>query len=239
MIRWFPEMILQLRLEGRRWHEALCELVSDISPESLLDIGCGDGSWTLELAHRLGVPPKRIYGTEVDPQLTKQAQEKLTLFEIDLEKDPLPLLDQSVELVTANQVLEHLKNIFWCMAECERVLKVGGHFAIGIPNLSGLLNRVYLLLGRQPICLNFPGPHVRAFTHRAFLAFVQSNPAFTLIRCRGSSLYPFPPPLLEAGARVLPGWSAYAFYLLKKVEHRPQSAWLDEATKIEATSFQY
>ena len=148
-------------------------LVSDLRPNSLLDLGCGQGSWTLELAHRLGVPSERVYGTEISPPFVKQAREGLKLFEVDLEEDTLPLPDQSVELVTVNQVLEHLKNVFFCLAECGRVLKVGGHLAVGIPNLAGLVNRVYLLLGRQPMCLEFPGPHVRAFTHRAFVAFVR------------------------------------------------------------------
>lgn len=230
---------LQLHLEGRRWHEALPRLVSDLRPNSLLDLGCGDGSWSLELARRLDVPPERIYGTEVYPPLVKQAREKIKIFEIDLEEDTLPLTDQAVELVIANQVLEHLKNVFFCLAECERVLKVGGHLAVGIPNLAGLVNRVYLLLGRQPMCLEFPGPHVRAFTHRAFVTFIRSNPAFRLVRCLGSSLYPFPPPLLEAGARVIPSWSAHAFYLLEKVEHRPRSVWLNEAAKLNATPFKH
>ncbi len=166
-------MALQLRLEGRRWHEALPRLVSDLRPNSLLDLGRGEGSWTLELAHRLGVPSERVYGTEISPPFVKQAREGLKLFEVDLEEDTLPLPDQSVELVTVNQVLEHLKNVFFCLAECGRVLKVGGHLAVGIPNLAGLVNRVYLLLGRQPMCLEFPGPHVRAFTHQAFVTFVR------------------------------------------------------------------
>ncbi len=239
MIRRILSAMLQLRSEGHRWHEALITLVSTLRPNSLLDLGCGTGYWTLELAGRLGVPSDHVYGTEVDPPLVKQAKERPKLLEVNLEVDSLPLTDQSVELVTVNQVLEHLKNVFFCLAECERVLMIGGHLAVGVPNLSGLVNRLYLLLGRQPMCLEFPGPHVRAFTHRAFVTFVQSNSAFRLVRCLGSSLYPFPPPLLEAGARVIPSWSAYAFYLLKKVEHRPRSAWLSEAAKIEATAFRH
>lgn len=231
--------LLQFHLEGRRWHEACFELVSDVRPDSLLDLGCGDGSWSVEFAPRLGVPFERVYGVEVYPPLVNKARERFKLFEIDLEVQQLPLEDHSVELVIVNQLLEHLKNVFFCLAECERVLKIGGHLAVGIPNLAGIVNRVYLLLGRQPMCLEFPGPHVRAFTHRSFLTFVRSNPAFKLVRSLGSSLYPFPPPLLDRGARLLPGWSAYSFYLLKKVEHRPRSVWLDEAAKINATPLKH
>lgn len=106
---------LQLGLEGRRWHKAMPRLVSDLKPNSLLDLGCGDASWSLELAHRLGVPPEHIHGTEVYPPLVKAARERLKLLEVDLEEDALPLPDQSVELVVVNQVLEHLKNVFFCL----------------------------------------------------------------------------------------------------------------------------
>lgn len=228
---------LQLSSEGKRVREANHRLVSGLEPDSLLDVGCGDGSWGIECVRRLKIPPENIYGIEVRSALIEEAVGRIKVFEIDLEKDPIPLGDQSVQLANVNQVLEHLKNIFFCLAEMERVLKVGGHLSIGIPNLGGLVNRLYLLMGRQPMCHEFPGPHVRAMTHRAFTAFVRSNPAFELVRCQGSSLYPFPPPFLEAGAERFPGWSAYAFYLLKKVEHRPRSAWLDDAAKIGATTF--
>ena len=182
---------------------------------------------------------ERVYGIEISPPLIEKAKDRLTLFQIDIEAGTIPLGDQSVGLVIINQVLEHLKNVYFCLAECERVLQIGGHLAIGIPNLAGLVNRLYLLLGRQPMCHGFPGPHVRAFTHRAFLRFIDSNSAFTRCRSIGSSLYPVPPPLMERLARLLPGWSAYTFYLLKKVEHRPNSAWLNEAAQIGSTAFRH
>jgi SAM-dependent methyltransferase len=237
MMRRLLETALQLRYEGRRFHEAFIDLAEDLRPESLLDLGCGDGEWTLRLARRLEIPTQRVYGTEIAAPPAAASDASFKIFKADLESDTLPLEDQSIELVAANQVLEHLKEVFFCLAECERVLKTGGHLALGTPNLSGLINRAYLLIGRQPQCMEFPGPHVRGFTYRAFSAFLRSNPAFELVRTRGSSLYPFPPPLLESGAKLAPGWSAYCFYLLKKVEHRPRSAWLKWTEILDASNF--
>ena len=239
MIRRLLESVLQLRGEGRRFHEAFIEMAEGLRPASLLDLGCDDGGWTLKLAGRLGVPTQAVFGTEIASSRVGQARPGFEVFELDLEKTPFPLGDQSIELVAANQVLEHLKEVFFCLAECERVLKTGGHLALGVPNLSGLVNRAYLLAGRQPMCLEFPGPHVRGFAYRAFSAFLRSNPAFELVGTRGSSLYPFPPPVLEAGAKLLPGWSAYSFYLLRKVEHRPRSAWLKWAETLDASRFKH
>ena len=57
--------------------------------------------------------------------------EKLTNFEIaayrlNIEKDKLPFADGELDFVIANQVLEHIKEIFWINHEVFRVLKPGG-----------------------------------------------------------------------------------------------------------------
>jgi SAM-dependent methyltransferase len=187
----------------------------------------------------LEIPTGELRGIEICPSLFDEGRKRLKLMTVDLENQRWPLPDRSVDLVTINQVLEHLKNAHFCLAEGERVLRVSGHLAIGIPNLSGLMNRLFLLIGRQPMCILFPGPHVRSFTHKAFLRFLRMNPAFSVVRCLGSSLYPFPPPILERGAEKFPGGSAYSFYLLKKIAHRERSVWLESMASIEATSYKH
>ena len=228
---------LQLEGEYERLQAAMGELIAPLRPGVFLDVGCGDGKWTLEAAQRLGVRSGDVYGIEIHDPSVREARRRLQCSRVDLEAERWPFEDQSVELITLNQVLEHLKNAHFCLAECERVLRVGGHLALGIPNLSGLLNRFLLLLGRQPMCIEVPGPHVRSFTHRAAARLLRSNPAFELVRMRGSCLYPLPWPLVEWAARKLPGLSAYSFYLLKKVEHRDPSAWMLMVSAINATTY--
>ena len=239
VLRLLIRKILRLDGESERLHEALRRLVMDLRPKSLLDVGCGDGKWAEETARQLEIPAGELRGIEICPPLLEEARKRLKLMTIDLENQQWPLSDRSVDLVTINQVLEHLKNAHFCLAEGERVLRVGGHLAIGIPNLSGLMNRLFLLIGRQPMCILFPGPHVRSFTHETFLRFLRMNPAFTVVRCRGSSLYPFPPPILERGAEKFPAGSAYSFYLLKKVAHRDRSVWMESLNSIGATSYKH
>jgi len=198
-----------------------------IEVDSLLDIGCGDGRYTSELAEHLRVPAGRVKGGEYSRQHREVAAERIETFPFDAETDKLPLADESLELVCINQLIEHIKNVFLCLSEAERVLKVGGYLSIGTPNLGGLVNRLNLLTGTQPMCMVFPGPHIRGFTYKAMLRFLAANPAFEVVRSRGSSLYPFPPPVLEGVARFLPRYSAYMFFLLRKKEHVTRSAWLD------------
>jgi len=213
------------------------EIVSKLRPHVFLDVGCGNGDWTVSVANRMGIVPENIQGIEINPRQASEAERKLRLFRVDLEAERWPFPEQSVSLITANQVLEHLKNAHFCLAECDRVLQVGGYLAIGIPNLAGLVNRLLLLFGSQPLCIHFPGPHVRSFTHRAFLSLLRLNPAFELVETRGSSLYPLPWPWLEVAAVKFPGLSAYTFYLLRKIEHRIPSAWTEMLPGGGATTY--
>jgi len=90
-----------------------------------------------------------------------------------------------------------LKTVIAPLREMMRVTQTGGFVAVGIPNLSSLLSRVYLLLGRDPVCLAFPGPHVRGLTHRSFGRMLRSNPNLSLEAATGALFYPVPPRLVR------------------------------------------
>lgn len=226
----FRNFLLQTGKEARRTHSDFLRLLKNIKgrPNNLLDIGTAEGRKTLEYAEALGIHRENIYGIEIAKHYIElAAKTSISLATLDLEKGRFPFTDETFEVVTCNQVLEHLKNIFLPLSEMERVLKTGGHLAIGIPNLAALHNRILLLFGFQPLCNDILGPHIRCFTHKAFLNFLKSNPNFRIITATGSSLYPFPYPAVEFGAYFFPGLSAYTFYLLQKINHNLQlSPWL-------------
>ena len=67
---------------------------------------------------------------------------------LNIERDRLPFADARVDLIIANQILEHAKEIFLVLHEGSMVLKVGVHFILGVPNLAALHNRFLLLMGR-------------------------------------------------------------------------------------------
>ncbi|MDO9575955.1 MAG: class I SAM-dependent methyltransferase [bacterium] len=213
--------------EGKRIHKDFCQLLEH-TPEgtNLLDVGCAEGTKALRYAEILSVPRENVYGIEIQEKYIKIASGKLNISIMDLEKGCFPFAGETFDVVTCNQIFEHLKNIFLPLSEMERVLRTGGHLAIGIPNLAALHNRILLLFGFQPVCNAILGPHIRCFTHKAFLNFLKSNPNFRLITITGSSLYPLPYPVVEFGAHLFPGLSAYTFYLLRKVKHNLQaSSW--------------
>jgi SAM-dependent methyltransferase len=231
--------VLRTEGEGIRYHRAMIDLLKTVPAGmegSMIDIGCGDGEKTLEYAQTVSIPKGKIFGIELEPIQLAHARKIFDARAVDLESEKLPWETNSVGLVVCNQVLEHLKNIYWTMSEFSRVVKVGGFLAIGIPNLGSLVNRIWLGLGRQPLCIALPGPHVRSFTHGAFLDFLKLDASFEIVETLGSSLYPFPPPILESGARFAPSLASYTFYLLKKTSHREKSPWLSASESINSTS---
>lgn len=211
--------------EEQRIQQDFSRLLGTVAKaDSLLDVGCGNGAKTARYAGDLGVPAENVYGIDIFDRYVDMAGKRLHAMKLDLERDPFPFTDERFGLVICNQILEHLKNMFLPLSEMERVVRTGGYLAIGVPNLAALHNRLLIFLGRQPVCNAITGPHVRCFAHKAFLEFLASNRNFELIFTTGSSLYPFPYPLVKTGARLFPGLSAYTFYLLKKIKHDPHNS---------------
>ena len=221
-LRQFYRFSIQADNEGIRIYKAVLDILENV-PESdnLLDIGCAEGTKTIQYATKLLVPLENVSGIELKPEYVKLAQEHFRIINVNLEYDPFPFQDQEIQVIICNQILEHLKNIYFPLSEMDRVLKIGGYLIIGIPNLAALLNRIFILFGRQPSCNIIMGPHIRCFTHKGFMGFVRQNTNFKLQSINAATLYPFP--VVEYGAKFFPGLSSYTFYLLKKIKHNPDN----------------
>jgi len=221
-IRIFFRKMVRADQEGLRVHEAVLRLLRRVGRAgSLLDVGCGEGGKAPLYAAVLSVPAGEVAGVEGNKSHCLQASPKFKVECVDFERKKMPFADESFEVVVCNQVLEHLKNIFLPLSEMDRVVKAGGWLLIGIPNLAALHNRALLLAGRQPLCNDITGPHIRCFTHSAFKKFLRTNPNFELAATESATLYPFPYPLVDLLGQKLPGLAASTFYLLKKKKHDP------------------
>jgi len=100
-----------------------------------LDLGCGDGQIAERVAWMVGV--KEVYGADIDSEVLENAKLRgIKTFNLDLSKDKIPLNDNSVDLVTAFEVIEHLINPDNMLKEVFRVLKEGGHLLLSTPNLA-------------------------------------------------------------------------------------------------------
>lgn len=101
----------------------------------LLDVGCGPGTITLDLAEAVG-PTGEVVGVEnVDGpllQARRHAAERgdtRTRFEF-ADVTTLPYADASFDVVHAHQVLQHLTNPVGALREMARVTRPGGVVAV-------------------------------------------------------------------------------------------------------------
>lgn len=184
------------------------------SIKNALDIGAGNGDDLLII--RTKFPKAKLNAIECYPPCIEKLQKnKINVFNIDIERTPLPLEDESMDLIIINQVLEHVKEIFWIFSEISRVLKSGGKLIIGVPNLASLHNRLLLLFGLQPTSIQTHSAHIRGFTKKDLIKFMNIfNNGYKIQGYSGSNFYPFPPILAKPLAKLFPScaWSMFLFF---------------------------
>lgn len=196
---------------------------TDCRELSLMDIGCGKG-YDLDNM-RQAVLAKRpqtevhMHGIEFYPEAIRQSEALgIKIITGDLEKMTWPLPDASLDIVVANQILEHTKEVFWITSEVARVLKPGGLFIVGVPNVASLHNRFLLLGGEQPTTLETLSAHVRGFTKPTFRRFIQADGYFRLRDFDGGNFYPFPKPIAEKLSHLLPSMAVTIFFCSERTE---------------------
>jgi len=103
------------------------------SGERVLDLGCGAGYGTAELASRA----RLAIGIDLAPEAIAHARSAYALPNtafVPASATALPFLDGSFELVIAFEVIEHLDDWRALLAEARRVLHAGGFFLVSTPN---------------------------------------------------------------------------------------------------------
>jgi SAM-dependent methyltransferase len=196
------------------------QLVSTlISPQVVVDLGAGSGR-DLGIVRQLH-PQATLIAVEGGSEYARKLAGKADrIYVANIERDRLPLHDKEADLILANQVLEHTKEVFWIFHEVSRSLKIGGHFLFGVPNICSLHNRFLLLLGKQPTQHKVCSAHVRPFSKADTLAFLEAcwPGGYELSAFRGSQFYPFSRPLARLLADHLPTFAFTIFFMIRKTK---------------------
>lgn len=153
MFHIFKKYLLSLIDTGYKANgEAILNFL-DINPKaSLLDLGCNDGSWTVELAKK--VKTKDVWGLDiVDDQLRSAKKRGINTIKGDL-NNIFDIKDARFDVVHANQVIEHLYDTDNFISEIHRILKPGGYAILSTENLASWHNIFALLLGFQPFSMS-------------------------------------------------------------------------------------
>lgn len=195
-------------------------LTQSDSLNNVLDLGAGHGDDLLS-AKKVN-PDVELLAIESFPPYVKELKEKgITVYSADIEKNPLPFKDESVDVVIMNQILEHVKEVFWILHEVTRILKKGGSLIIGVPNLASFHNRILLMLGQQPTSIKNNSAHVRGYTKSDFKKLLDSGfeGGYKLTGFGGGNFYPFPPLLAKPLSQLLPSmaWGIFMHFKKKSV----------------------
>jgi 2-polyprenyl-3-methyl-5-hydroxy-6-metoxy-1,4-benzoquinol methylase len=152
------------------FHETLDELWAKAAPESVLDVGCGEGVLTVEWAERLG--DGRIVGIDLDDPKLREEWEKRSRDNLEFraeEATHLSFRDDEFDLASAIEVLEHVPEPEATIAEMARVAR--RHLLVSVPR-EPLWRGLNMARGAYLRDLgNTPG-HVNHWSKRAFVSLL-------------------------------------------------------------------
>ena len=223
-------------IENRK---VILSLLDSDKSAKVLDLGCGDGSFTLELGRRIGT--SELHCVEVVEEFISscEGEKGIKAYQSDL-NEPLPLDDESFDVVHANQVFEHLHHTDLFIREIHRVLKSRGYAIISTPNLAAWHNVACLFLGWQPFSaslsdkINVGNPlhttykmkaaggkypvHRRIPTYRGLKELFQYH-GFKVEKIVGVGYYPFPTKIAKFFSKISPKHSVILTMKVKKEQY--------------------
>jgi 2-polyprenyl-3-methyl-5-hydroxy-6-metoxy-1,4-benzoquinol methylase len=155
------------------FESTLGELFTRADPQSLLDVGCGEGVLTHKWAQRLG--DKRIVGIDLEDPAIQAEWENRRAPNLEyrvMKAENLPFADGEFDVATAIEVLEHVPDPAHTVAEMARV--AGGHLLVSVPR-EPLWRMVNMARGAYLKDLgNTPG-HLNHWSKRSFAALLSRH----------------------------------------------------------------
>ena len=159
--------------------ESIDETV-DLAGKRVLDLGCGNGCYTIELARRAA----SVCG--VDIQMPHLRSFRQPIPRVQAAGENLPFRSDSFDAVTMIEVLEHTRCDHEVLRECFRILKPGGQLLLFVPNKlypleshpchigSISIGRNIPLISWLPEALRKRLCHARIYSRRKLLSLTQS-----------------------------------------------------------------
>ncbi len=120
------------RITDRLEQDLVLDLLGTVSGKAVLDVGCGDGAFSSELARRGGA----VTGLDANAMMIGSAQERAQCERAHLGlvlglAEDLPFHDATFDLVLAGATLCFVRNAEQAIREMARVLKPGARLVIG------------------------------------------------------------------------------------------------------------
>jgi methionine biosynthesis protein MetW len=183
------------------------QIIQAQKPKKILDIGCGDGFFALQI---IKTTKAEVSGIDISKEAVEVARNNgINALNCDLNQDNICFETNSFDLVYLGEVLEHMLDPDCVLDEIYRILKPDGYLLLSTPNLAAWYNRFLLLFGIQPIftetstrknfgrVLKFLGEgsqpvgHLRIFTLGALKKIIKSC-NFEIVHIEAMPFLPFP-----------------------------------------------
>jgi 2-polyprenyl-3-methyl-5-hydroxy-6-metoxy-1,4-benzoquinol methylase len=151
--------------------DALDELLAQAGPDSILDVGCGEGVLAQRWARRLG-NGSRVVGIDLEEESLQAGWAAHAAPNLEyrvVEATELPFADGEFELTSAIEVLEHVPDPRRTLSEMARCARE--HLLVSVPR-EPLWRAMNIARGAYwPALGNTPG-HVNHWSRRSFVALL-------------------------------------------------------------------
>lgn len=150
----------------------------DLKDKNILDIGCYDGTFLSLIKNR----NNNFFGLEASDWGVEQSRKrevKVGQYFFD-GKNKFPYEDNFFDVIVAGEVIEHIYDTDFFLAETYRILKSEGKLLLSTPNVASLGRRLLLLFGINPIIELSPNEpassgHIRYFTFRTLRKLLEKH----------------------------------------------------------------
>jgi ubiquinone/menaquinone biosynthesis C-methylase UbiE len=137
------------------WRESCTRLARELErfdPDVIVDLGCGPGVSTFELARLL--PRSRLLGLDVAPRMLRQARSRtpadLSIDWLRADAAGLPFATASIAACTGHSFLYLVADRTAVLREIHRVLRPGGRLVLMEPSVKGASPTGVLEVSRDP-----------------------------------------------------------------------------------------
>ena len=146
----------------RNWMHAELRGLSDDAP--ILEVGCGDGSFTRSLAgYSSRVTAIDISASQIERNA--RAHPEITFHHHDVAQT-FPFANGAFAVIWCSEVLEHLFDPGFALREMHRVLAPGGQLLVTVP-YHGMFKDVLIALFKWDEHFAPTNPHIRFFTRKS------------------------------------------------------------------------
>ncbi len=207
--------------------QKILSLVKDYSPKSVLDVGCGNGYLLKEI--RKTNKSSRLVGIDVYKTKIKGVEIKTGDITKRLNFEP-----NSFDCIVLGEVIEHVPDPDFLLAEIRRVLAKGGILIVSTPNLVSWANRILVPLGIQPFFTETSSQvklgryfkilgqnelaqgHLKIFTHRSLQEILEKEKFHIENKFGVPFFFPFPISLIDQVLTRIVSLSSGLLYVAKK-----------------------